>query len=97
MMTQKTALKTILTISIAGLLFSGYLSYMELFQQGCDDSIIKCSVGDEPVVDLGTLPACVYGLFMYLVIFIITSLGLKGKNVAAKKVEEKPEEPTQEE
>lgn len=94
-MKEKTALKVVFIISIAGLLFSGYLSYMELFQNGCENAIIKCSVGDEPVVDLGTLPACVYGLVMYLIIFIITGLGLKGKKEVTEKVEEKPEKPTQ--
>ena len=65
---------------------------MEIFQNGCEDAIVKCSVGDEPVVSLGSLPACVYGFFMYLVIFIIGLLGLKGKKVST---ENKPEEPVQ--
>ncbi|MBU2235772.1 hypothetical protein KKA01_01795 [Patescibacteria group bacterium] len=94
-MTGKTALKVIFIISIAGLLFSGYLSYMELFQNGCEDTIFKCSVGDEPVVDLGALPSCVYGLIMYLVIFIVAGLGLKGKKEKTEKPEEKPKEPVQ--
>ncbi|MFA6392146.1 MAG: hypothetical protein WCW66_05400 [Patescibacteria group bacterium] len=94
-MTAKTALKTVLIISIAGLLFSGYLSYMEIFRGGCTDAIVKCSVGDKPVVDLGTLPACVYGLIMYMIIFVVTLLGLKGKKVAVEKTETKPETPTQ--
>ncbi|MBU0613454.1 hypothetical protein KKB10_05600 [Patescibacteria group bacterium] len=94
-MTGKIALKVIFIISIVGLLFSGYLSYMEIFQGGCEDAIVKCSVGDKPVVDLGTLPACVYGLVMYLIIFIVAALGLKGKKEVVEKVEEKPEEPTQ--
>jgi uncharacterized membrane protein len=87
-MKAKTALKTILIISIAGLLFSGYLSYMEIFRGGCSDAIVKCSVGDKPVVDLGTLPACVYGLIMYLVIFTVTLLG----KVNIEKAGTKPEE-----
>ena len=91
-MTAKTALKVVLIISIAGLLFSGYLSYMEIFRGGCADAVIKCSVGDKPVVDLGTLPACVYGLVMYLVIFTVTLLGLKGKKVTVEKTDSKPEE-----
>ncbi|MFA6525673.1 MAG: hypothetical protein WCT33_05410 [Patescibacteria group bacterium] len=94
-MTAKNALKVVLIISIAGLLFSGYLSYMEIFRGGCTDAIVKCSVGDKPVVDLGTLPACVYGLIMYMIIFIVTLLGIKGKKVTAEKTETKPEEPVQ--
>jgi len=68
---------------------------MEIFQNGCGDAIVKCSVGDEPVVSLGSLPACVYGFFMYLVIFVIGLLGLKGKKTAPEKTDNKPEEPVQ--
>jgi hypothetical protein len=68
---------------------------MEIFRGGCTDAIVKCSVGDKPVVDLGTLPACVYGLIMYMIIFVVTLLGFKGKKVAVEKTETKPETPTQ--
>lgn len=94
-MREKTALKIVLIISIAGLLFSGYLSYMEIFRGGCSDAIVKCSVGDKPVVDLGTLPACVYGLIMYFVIFTVTLLGIKGKKSEPEKTNSQSTETTQ--
>lgn len=90
-MSTKTALKVVFILSIAGLLFSGYLSYMELFRGGCEDAIVKCSVGEKPVVDLGALPACVYGFFMYLIIFLVSLGGLAGKDKSSKTPEEKPE------
>ncbi len=67
-MKQKTALKIVFIISIFGMLFSGYLSYGELFTGTC--SVGGCSY-------VGPLPTCVYGFVMYLVIFIISLLGLK--------------------
>lgn len=69
-MKTKTALKTILGISVAGMLFSGYLSYSELFKGSC--AIGGCSYV------LGA-PACVYGFFMYLIVFVIALMGIKAK------------------
>jgi len=60
----------ILIISIAGMLFSGYLSYGELIKQTC--SFGGCS-------SVAGIPACVYGFFMYLIVFIISILGIKSK------------------
>jgi len=68
-MKSKTALKIILGISILGILFSGYLSYKELFTGVCPLG------GSCPSV--ATLPACVYGLVMYLIVLVISLLGLK--------------------
>jgi uncharacterized membrane protein len=70
-MKSKTALKTILIISIAGLLFSGYLSYTELFRK-------ICAFGGSCSMVQG-IPACVYGFVMYLVVLIVSLLGLKNK------------------
>lgn len=64
------SLKIILIISIAGMLFSGYLSYNELIKQTC--SFGGCS-------NLLGMPVCIYGFFMYLVIFIISLAGIKSK------------------
>lgn len=76
-MSSKTSLKTILFISIAGLLFSGYLSYYELFVPGgCAEAVISCG---EKQISIATLPACVYGFFMYLFVFVIAILALKDK------------------
>ncbi len=73
-MKKQTALKVILILSIAGLLFSGYLSYTELFQKlagYCYSA--TCSQ------EISGIPVCVYGFFMYLIIFVLTVLGLKAK------------------
>ena len=67
---MESALKAILVLSIAGMLFSGYLSYYELFKKACP--IGGCS-------SLLGLPACVYGFAMYIAVFAISLLGLKGR------------------
>ena len=73
-MDYKKTLQVIFIISVAGLLFSGYLSYYELFvPEGCDAAIISCGTKN---VTIANLPACVYGFFMYLLIFILTGLSL---------------------
>lgn len=76
MLKERTALTIILIIAICGLLFSGYLSYGELFADGCK---LGCSARDKGKL-LG-VPVCVYGFTMYSVIFVTTLAGLykKGK------------------
>jgi uncharacterized membrane protein len=74
-MKKESALKTILAISIAGMLFSGYLSYTELFAGFCGAS--KLGMGS--CSNVFQIPACVYGFFMYLIVFIISLMGLKKK------------------
>ncbi|MFC1790066.1 hypothetical protein ACFLZP_01125 [Patescibacteria group bacterium] len=76
-MKKKQALKIILVTSIAGVLFSGFLSYQELFVGSCNLSFVSCGTNSEPIAGL---PACVYGLVMYLFVFIISILGLKNKS-----------------
>ncbi len=70
-MKKQTSLIIILVISIAGLLFSGYLSYSELFMKSCP--IGGCS-------NLLGFPVCVYGFIMYLLVFIISIIGIKSRN-----------------
>jgi uncharacterized membrane protein len=70
-MKKQTALKTLLGISIAGVLFSGYLSYTELFQQVC--ALGTCST------TVLSVPSCVYGFVMYLIGLIISIIGLRSK------------------
>jgi uncharacterized membrane protein len=77
MINQKTALKIILGISIAGMLFSGYLSYGELVTKVCYTKILGMGATCTQVFGF---PACVYGFLMYLIVFIVAVLGLKGKN-----------------
>ncbi|MDP3941972.1 MAG: vitamin K epoxide reductase family protein [bacterium] len=76
-MKQKTALLVIGIIALCGLLFSGYLSYNELFSGGCNLNFISCGTRTGPIFGL---PACVYGFFMYLTVFIIVVLGLRKKS-----------------
>ena len=70
-MKKEAALKIILAISIAGMLFSGYLSYSELAARFCAMGGTCSSVAG--------IPACVYGFFMYLIVFIISLMGIKSK------------------
>ncbi len=70
-MKSKTSLIIILIISIAGMLFSGYLSYGELIKKTC--GLGGCS-------NIAGIPVCVYGFVMYLLVFIISLIGLKSKN-----------------
>lgn len=72
-MKPKNALKTILIISLLGMIFSGYLSYSEIFTKSCALSGGCTSVSG--------IPACIYGFVMYLVVFIISLLGLKNKQI----------------
>ena len=70
-MKKQTALKILFWISLAGVLFSGYLSYTEIFQQAC-------ALGGTCSTKILTLPSCVYGFVMYLAGLIISVLGLRG-------------------
>jgi len=76
-MPHKKTLQVILVLAIAGVLFSGYLSYYELFvPEGCGEAIVNC--GDKSVT-IASLPACVYGFVMYLTILVLTALSLLNK------------------
>ena len=71
-MSMKRALQIVLAISVFGVLFSGSLTWSELLGPGA----VSCPSPGAP----GTLfgyPACVYGLVMYLVIAIVSALGLR--------------------
>jgi len=70
-MKKQTALKALFWVSIAGALFSGYLSYTEIFQQFC--ALGTCSA------TVFSVPSCVYGFVMYIAGLIVSVLGLKGK------------------
>jgi len=59
--------KAIFVLGLIGVLFAGSLSVYELFVQD---------------KELASLPACVYGFFIYLAIFIVAWLGLSKKNLA---------------
>ena len=65
------ALNIISGISLAGILFSGYLTIGELPNIGA----ATCSLGGCSMI-LG-LPTCMYGLVMYIAVFTIAMLGRK--------------------
>lgn len=69
-MTAKRALQIVL-VSLFGVVFSGLLSYQELFGQGAT----KCPAPGTPGTVFG-YPACVYGFFMYLILAFVSAAGL---------------------
>ena len=69
-MKKETALKAIAWVSAAGVLFSGYMSYAEIFGGVCNT--YACS-------KLAGVPVCMYGLLMYLALLVIAACGLKAK------------------
>jgi hypothetical protein len=72
-MSFKKTVQVIFFIAIAGVLFSGYLSYKELFvEEGCGRGALSCGRAS----DVGPLPACVYGFVMYLIVLILSGLSL---------------------
>lgn len=73
----KAALKGILALSAAGLLFSGYLSYKEIFANSC------ASCGSAGNI-LG-FPACVYGFAMYLIILCLAFSGYRSMEKGGKR------------
>jgi uncharacterized membrane protein len=68
---MKRALQLILLFGLAGLAFSGYLTYRELFAV----PPARCPLAGQPGTVLGA-PACVYGFFMYLTIVVLAAFGL---------------------
>ena len=70
-MTKQLGLIIILCISIAGMLFSGYLSFGELFKGSCPVGG-GCS-------SIAGLPTCVYGFIMYLIVFVVSVWALYSK------------------
>lgn len=75
-MKQINALRAVLGIGIFGLLFSGYLSYQEFFG---DSESAGCNALGQPGTIFG-YPPCIYGFLMYLIITIISALGLREKD-----------------
>lgn len=72
-MSMKRALQVVLAIGIAGMAFSGFLSYRELF-----GGAPACTIGAGGATTLLGLPACVYGLIMYAAVTVVAALGLRG-------------------
>ena len=70
---MKHALQATLVVSAGGILFSGFLTYRELFV----NSALACPSPGAPGTILG-YPACVYGFFMYCAVAAISAFGLTG-------------------
>ena len=68
-MKKDIALRMIFWISLAGVLFSGYLSYSEIFRDIC--FLGTCGT------TIFTIPSCVYGLVMYLAVLVVSWIGMK--------------------
>lgn len=69
----------LIILSICGMVFSGYLSYYELFTGDCTQAIISCG---KKGFNLLNLPACVYGFIMYFIVFIFSIWGYRTKEVS---------------
>jgi hypothetical protein len=68
---MRRALQWVFAISLFGVVFSGTLSYREVF----GSSAAACPAPGAPGTVFG-YPACVYGFFMYLVLAAISGAGL---------------------
>jgi hypothetical protein len=73
-MTLRGALKTVFVVSLAGLGFSGVLTYQEIWGAGG----LSCPSPGAPGTILG-FPACVYGFLMYLLIAAVSFAGLRAE------------------
>ncbi|MCC7522594.1 hypothetical protein IT407_02235 [Candidatus Uhrbacteria bacterium] len=71
-MNLRSLLLAILGISIFGALFSGVLTYQELFLS----TAASCPAPGAPGTVFG-YPACVYGFFLYLILSLMSGLALK--------------------
>ncbi|HEU0036420.1 MAG TPA: hypothetical protein VFQ53_37665 [Kofleriaceae bacterium] len=69
---MKTLVKLILVLGVAGLAFSGYLTYQELFASSAEQT---CTPLGAPGTALGA-PPCVYGFVMYLIIVLLAVFAL---------------------
>ena len=80
-MKPHTSLIILLILGIAGMVFSGYLSYGEFFVAEVPvDAAAPCVAPLAPLGGLlGSLPACIYGFIMYAGVTLFSILGLCGK------------------
>lgn len=67
------ALQLILGLSLFATLFSGTLTYRELFGA----TAMSCPAPGAPGTVFGW-PACVYGFFMFLLVDLLAAAGLRG-------------------
>ena len=66
------SMKIIFYISLLGIIFSAYTSIKEIIYPSCLNGVCNYSL---------LMPTCVYGLIMYIIIFVSSILALKNKNL----------------
>lgn len=69
---MRRALWAVFVLGVAGTLFSGTLTYRELFGA----TVLSCPSPGAPETLLG-YPACVYGLAVFVAITVVSWLGLR--------------------
>lgn len=71
-------LLTVLGFSALGMLLSGYLSYWNYFGPGCSEGPLRWLVtcGGSKAVKIFGQPTCIYGLTMFLAVFVTALVGL---------------------
>ncbi len=72
---KKMALKCTLVLGVAGMLFSGYLSFGELVMPSLVAGV-SCPSASAGIFGI---PTCVYGFVMYTIITIISLAGLSSR------------------
>jgi uncharacterized membrane protein len=66
----------IAVFAAAGSALSGYLSYINLWGDGCEKAAISCSASASgPVMIIG-LPNCVYGFAMFFVVLVLAIISI---------------------
>ena len=70
-MTGKLSLQILVALGYAGMAFSGYLSYIELYGK----TAAACALQGGGCNILG-FPACVYGFLMFSAVTIIACMGM---------------------
>jgi len=71
---REQSLNVIVVIALAGLLFSGYLSYNELFLGAA-----SCNAAAPALTAIAGLPVCVYGFVMYVLVLATAVVGLRSR------------------
>lgn len=67
-MDKQLILKIIFIVSLIGVLFSGYMTMGEMLLGACPAGGCNMLLG---------VPVCLYGFIMYLILLILSILGLK--------------------
>lgn len=75
-MRRPFAYSLVAVFAAAGSALSGYLSYINLWGDGCEKAAISCSASASgPVMILG-VPNCVYGFAMFFTVLILSIVAI---------------------